>query len=84
MYDVSYVSDLTKGKNKELNWIELNWIAERHPITPKLIIIITTYFKSTIDNVDSAVDSLIVLPEDGPVRPKHVAHKHTMYIFSGI
>jgi hypothetical protein len=24
MYDVSYVSDLTKGKNKELNWIELN------------------------------------------------------------
>jgi hypothetical protein len=23
MYDVSYVSDLTKGKNKELNWIEL-------------------------------------------------------------
>jgi hypothetical protein len=22
MYDVFYVSDLTKGKNKELNWIE--------------------------------------------------------------
>jgi hypothetical protein len=22
MYDVSYVSDLTKGKTKELNWIE--------------------------------------------------------------
>jgi hypothetical protein len=23
MYDVSYVSNLTKRKNKELNWIEL-------------------------------------------------------------
>jgi hypothetical protein len=29
----------------------------RHPITPK-VIITTTYFKSTIDNVHSAVDSL--------------------------
>jgi hypothetical protein len=29
----------------------------RHPITPKLIITMT-YFKSTIDNVHSAVDSL--------------------------
>jgi hypothetical protein len=28
----------------------------RHPITPKLIIM--TYFKSTIDSADSAVDSL--------------------------
>jgi hypothetical protein len=41
----------------------------------------TTYFKSTIDKVHSAVDSLKnVLPEDGPVWPKHAAHKHGMYI----
>jgi hypothetical protein len=40
-----------------------------------------TYFKSTTDNVHSAVDSLIVTPEDGPMRPKHVAHKHWMYIY---
>jgi hypothetical protein len=32
----------------------------RHPIIPKLIIIKTTYFKSIIDKVHSAVDSLIM------------------------
>jgi hypothetical protein len=41
-----------------------------------------TYLKSTIDKVHSAVDSLKnVLPEDGPVWLKRVAHKHRMYIY---
>jgi hypothetical protein len=31
------------------------------------------------DKVLSAVDS--VLPEDGPVWQKHIAHKHRMYIY---
>jgi hypothetical protein len=36
--------------------------------------IIMTHIKNTTDKVHSAVDSLrIMLPEDGPVRPKHVA-----------
>jgi hypothetical protein len=53
----------------------------RYPITSKLIII-TTYFKSTIDKVHSIVDSLKkVLPEDGHVWPKHVPHKHRMHIY---
>jgi hypothetical protein len=30
----------------------------RHPVTPKLIIITITYFKSTTDKMDSEVDSL--------------------------
>jgi hypothetical protein len=29
MYDIPYVSDLTKGKNKELNWIEIELITEQ-------------------------------------------------------
>jgi hypothetical protein len=39
------------------------------------------YFKSNIDNVHSAVDSLSVLPEDGPVRPKHVVQTHKLYVY---
>jgi hypothetical protein len=40
------------------------------------------YFKSTTVKVDSAVDSLKnVFPEDDPVWPKHVTHKHRMYIY---
>jgi hypothetical protein len=40
------------------------------------------YFKSTIDKVHSAVDSLKnVLPEGVPVWPKHVAHKRRMYVY---
>jgi hypothetical protein len=31
----------------------------RHPVTPKLIIITTTYFKSSVDKVQSAVDSFV-------------------------
>jgi hypothetical protein len=56
----------------------------QHPITSKLIIIIITtkYFKSTIDKVHSALGSLNnMLPEEGPVWSKHVAHKHRMYIY---
>jgi hypothetical protein len=39
------------------------------------------YFKSTIWRSAQHSGFLKnVLPEDGPVCPKHVAHKHRMYI----
>jgi hypothetical protein len=55
-------------------------VTKIHSITPKLIIT-TTYCKSTIDSVRSAVGSLNMLPKDSSLRWKHVAHKHKMHIY---
>jgi hypothetical protein len=55
----------------------------KHPIRTQLII--TTYFKSTIDKVHSAVDSLkVCCLKMAPLWPKHVAHKHRIYMFYDI
>jgi hypothetical protein len=71
MYDVSYVSNLTKRKNKELNWIELNWIEsyplEKDWVDPRDNVHTVKMIKVSLSLL--GIDPRFLRPFPSPLRP---------------